>query len=109
MPVSGRVTRPVLAGCWTTPPAGLPPSTMPNDSGISPSGVQRLGARFAMPRDAVIERLDTARRALEGSNTVLEAQLTASLARELTHSIPEHRARAGPLSERALVVARAPR
>ena len=70
-------------------------------------GVQRLGARFAMPRDAVIDRLEIARRALDGSNTVLEAQLTASLARELTHSIPEHRARAGPLSERALVVARA--
>ena len=69
-------------------------------------GLQRLGARFAMPRDAVVERLETARRALQGSDTVLEAQLTASLARELTHSVPEHRARAGPLSERALALAR---
>ena len=69
-------------------------------------GVQRLGARFAMPRDAIVERLETARRALHDSGTVLEAQLTASLARELTHSVPEHRARAGPLSERALALAR---
>jgi hypothetical protein len=37
---------------------------------------------------------------------VLEAQLTAGLARELIHSVPEHRARAGPLSERALALAR---
>jgi hypothetical protein len=69
-------------------------------------GVQRLGARFALPRDAVIERLETARRALEGSGTVLEAQLIAGLARELTHSIPAHRASAGPLSQRALALAR---
>ena len=69
-------------------------------------GVQRLGARFAMPHDAVVERLETALRALHGSHTLLEAQLTASLARELTHSIPAHRAQAGPLSERALALAR---
>ena len=68
--------------------------------------MQRLGARFAMPRDAVVERLETARARSYGSHTLLEAQLTASLARELTHSIPAHRAQAGPLSERALALAR---
>jgi tetratricopeptide (TPR) repeat protein len=69
-------------------------------------GVQRLGARFAMARDAVVELLEAARNALHGTGTPLEAQITASLARELTHSVPEHRARAGPLSERALALAR---
>lgn len=70
-------------------------------------GVQRLGARFAMPRDAVVELLDSARAALHGTGTALEAQLTASLARELHHSIPAHRARARPLSELAITLARA--
>ncbi|MDQ3577075.1 MAG: AAA family ATPase [Actinomycetota bacterium] len=69
-------------------------------------GVQRLGARFAMPRDAVVEILETARVALDGTGTVLEAQLTASLARELHHSVPAHRPRARPLSERAIELAR---
>lgn len=70
-------------------------------------GVQRLGARFAMPRDAVVEVLEAARVALDGTGTALEAQLVAGLARELHHSVPEHRARAWPLSERALALARA--
>jgi tetratricopeptide (TPR) repeat protein len=70
-------------------------------------GVQRLGARFAMPRDAVVDLLDTARAALHGTGTALEAQLTASLARELHHSIPAQRARARPLSELAITLARA--
>ncbi|MGQ0576622.1 MAG: ATP-binding protein [Pseudonocardia sp.] len=70
-------------------------------------GVQRLGARFAMPRDAVVEVLESARAALRGTGTALEAQLTASVARELHHGVPEHRARAGPLSEQALRLARA--
>ncbi|MDQ4020565.1 MAG: hypothetical protein M3257_02800, partial [Actinomycetota bacterium] len=69
-------------------------------------GVQRLGARFAMPRDAVVDVLETARSALHGTGTALEAQLTASLARELNHSIPAHRPQAWPLSEQALVLAR---
>jgi predicted ATPase len=69
-------------------------------------GVQRLGARFAMPRDAVVDVLETARGALHGTGTALEAQLTASLARELNHSIPAHRPRAWPLSEQALTLAR---
>ncbi|HXT42761.1 MAG TPA: hypothetical protein VN748_01420 [Pseudonocardiaceae bacterium] len=68
--------------------------------------MQRLGARFAMPRDAVVEVLETARGGLHGSGTALEAQLTASLARELHHSAPAHRPRAWPLSEQALTLAR---
>lgn len=68
--------------------------------------VQRLGARFAMPRDAVVAVLETARGALGGTGTALEAQLTASLARELHHSVPTHRNRAWPLSEQALALAR---
>jgi tetratricopeptide (TPR) repeat protein len=68
--------------------------------------VQRLGARFAMPRDAVVDVLETARAALQGTGTTLEAQLIASLARELHHSVPAHRPRAWPLSEQALALAR---
>ncbi len=69
-------------------------------------GVQALGARFAMPRDAVVEVLDAALAGLDGTGTVLEAQVTAGLARELHHSVPAQRPRAGPLSERAIALAR---
>ncbi len=68
--------------------------------------VQRLGARFAMPRDAVLDVLETARAALHGTGTALAAQLTASLARELHHSVPAQRPRARPLSEQAIAMAR---
>jgi tetratricopeptide (TPR) repeat protein len=68
-------------------------------------GVQRLGARFAMPREDVVTALDEARAALQGTGTALEAQLTAALARELQHSVPGQRARARPLSEQALAIA----
>ena len=69
-------------------------------------GYQRLGARFAMTREAVVERLEQARAAAHDAGTALEAQLTAALARELHHSIPAERARAWPLSERAIELAR---
>ncbi|MGE0295475.1 MAG: AAA family ATPase [Pseudonocardia sp.] len=69
-------------------------------------GVQRLGSRFAMPRDEVVGVLEQARAAVEGSGTTVEAQLVAAVARELHHSVPEHRARARPLSEHALGLAR---
>jgi tetratricopeptide (TPR) repeat protein len=69
-------------------------------------GVQRLGARFAMPRDAVVDVLEAARAALDGTGTALAAQLTASLARELHHSVPAQRPRARPLSEQAIAMAR---
>ncbi|WP_433559532.1 ATP-binding protein [Pseudonocardia xinjiangensis] len=69
-------------------------------------GVQRLGARFAMPRDAVVAVLEGALAASRGTGTALEAQLLAGLARELHHSVPEQRPRAGPLSEKAIDLAR---
>lgn len=69
-------------------------------------GLQRLGARYAMPRDEVVALLDEARRAVEGRAPAVEAQVTASLARELYHSVPKDRARARPLSEHAVAIAR---
>lgn len=70
-------------------------------------GVQALGARFAMPRTHVIELLEQARVSAAGQDD-LEARLTAALARELAHSIPEHRSKADPLSLQALDLAREP-
>lgn len=69
-------------------------------------GLQRLGARFAMPRDEVVAFLEDARRAIAGRAPAVEAEVTASLARQLHHSVPKDRARARPLSERALAIAR---
>ncbi|HWL37250.1 MAG TPA: AAA family ATPase [Frankiaceae bacterium] len=59
-----------------------------------------LGSRFAARRDDVIAELESALAMV--SDPRHEAPLTAALARELQHSVPEQRARAGPLSERAL-------
>lgn len=59
-----------------------------------------------MPRDEVVALLDEARRAVEGRAPAIEAQVTASLARELHHSVPKDRARARPLSEQAMAIAR---
>ena len=69
-------------------------------------GLQRLGARFAIPRDEVVALLEEARRAVEGRAPAVEAQVTASLARELHHSVTKDRARAQPLSEHAVAIAR---
>lgn len=69
-------------------------------------GMQRLGARFAMPRDEVVALLEEARCAVEGRAPAVEAQVTASLARELHHSVPKDRPRARPLSEQAMAIAR---
>ena len=69
-------------------------------------GLQRIGARYGMPRDEVVALLEEARRAVEGRSPAVEAQVTASLARELYHSVPEHRAQARPLSEHAVAIAR---
>jgi hypothetical protein len=68
--------------------------------------VQRLGAKFAAPRDAIITQLETALDAVSGVDIIREAQVTAALARELQHSVDEERARAGPLSEQALALGR---
>ncbi|MEX0705510.1 MAG: hypothetical protein WD041_02725, partial [Nitriliruptoraceae bacterium] len=68
--------------------------------------VQRLGAKFAAPRDAIITQLATALDAVTGVDIIRQAQVTAALARELQHSVDEDRVRAGPLSEQALELGR---
>ncbi len=70
-------------------------------------GWDALGARFAMPRDDLIAVLDSARDRLAGSQTPLEARVTAALARQLQHSVPADRPRAEPLARRAVDIARA--
>jgi hypothetical protein len=69
-------------------------------------GLDRLGARFAMPRTELIGVLDAARAAVEGRGGAAEAQVTAALARQLQHSVPADRVRARPLAERAVAAAR---
>ena len=65
-----------------------------------------LGAQFAVRRDDLVRRLDRARSLVDGVDDLWEARLAAALARELQHSVPEERPRAGPLSEHALEVGR---
>ena len=69
-------------------------------------GLDRLGARFAMPRTELIAALDRARTALAGTDSTVEACVTAALARQLQHSVPRDRPRAGPLAEQAVAIAR---
>ncbi len=68
--------------------------------------VQRLGAAFAVRRDEIIIQLDQALGGVIGTDRIREARVTAALARELQHSVPEDRARAAPLSETALALGR---
>ena len=68
-------------------------------------GMQRLGARFAMPRQDIVIILDEARQRVVDDRST-EAQLTAALARELHHSVAQDRPRAALLSEQALAQAR---
>lgn len=68
--------------------------------------VAHLGARFTSRRDEVVAELERALDVVSGTNPAREAELTAVLARELQHSVPEDRPRAGPLSERALELGR---
>lgn len=69
-------------------------------------GIDRIGARFAMPRTDLVNRLEQAHHALAGTATATEAQVTAALARQLQHSVPADRPRAAPLAEHAIAVAR---
>ena len=69
-------------------------------------GLDRIDARFAMPRTDLVSVLDTARGALSGSGTPLEAMVTAALARQLQHSVPADRPRARPLADEAVRLAR---
>ena len=66
----------------------------------------RLGARFAARRDDIVRDLERALDLVRGVDDVWEARLAATLARELQHSVPEDRPRAGPLSEHALWLGR---
>ncbi len=68
--------------------------------------MQRLGAKFATPRDEIIAHLESALDAVTGVDLARQAQLTAALARELQHSVADDRLRAGPLSEQALALGR---
>lgn len=68
--------------------------------------IASLGAQFAVRRDDIVRRLEHARSRVGAAGDVWEARLTATLARELQHSVPEDRPRAGPLSEQALEVGR---
>lgn len=70
-------------------------------------GLDRVDARFAMPRAELVAALDTARTALDGTGTADEARVTAALARQLQHSVPADRPRARPLADRAVGIARA--
>jgi hypothetical protein len=69
-------------------------------------GLDRVGARFAMPRTDLITVLEVARAALDGQCTPTEAQVTAALARQLQHSVPADRPRARPYAEQAVSIAR---
>ncbi len=68
--------------------------------------VQRLGAKFSVPRDEIIAELEAALAVVTGVSLTKQAQLTAALARELQHSVAKDRHRAGPLSEEALALGR---
>jgi AAA ATPase domain len=67
----------------------------------------QLGGQFAMRRDEVVAELDAAREVVAAVDVMLEARVTATLARELQHSVADDRPRAGPLSQHALALGRA--
>jgi hypothetical protein len=69
-------------------------------------GMDRIGARFAMPRAHLVGVLNNARQALNGSGTTTEAEVTAALARQLQHSVPVDRPQARPLADQAVRIAR---
>lgn len=68
--------------------------------------VQRLGAKFAAPREEIIEQMESALDSIKGRDLARQARITAALARELQHSVSDDRRRAGPLSDEALGLAR---
>jgi hypothetical protein len=69
-------------------------------------GLDRIGARFAMPRSDLVAVLERAQKASAGAGTLIEAQVTAALARQLAHSVARDRPRARPLADRAVELAR---
>jgi hypothetical protein len=66
----------------------------------------QLGSQFSARRDDVIADLEEALNALADADPAMEARLTATLARELQHSVASDRPRAEPLSRRALELGR---
>jgi hypothetical protein len=68
--------------------------------------VQRLGAKFSAPRGEIIAQLEAALEAITGRDVARQARVTATLARELQHSVAADRRRAEPLSSAALALAR---
>jgi hypothetical protein len=69
-------------------------------------GLDRCGARFAMPRERLVGALEAAREALGAEDRPVTAQVTAALARQLQHSVPADRPRARPLADEAVAMAR---
>ena len=78
-----------LGACSPTPP-DRPRPVLRADVALA---VQRLGAKFAAPRDEIIAQLEAALDAMTGVDLIRQAQLTAALARELQHSVAEDRLR----------------
>lgn len=66
----------------------------------------QLGSQFSARRDDVIADLEEALNELADADPAMEARLTATLARELQHSVASDRPRAEPLSRRALELGR---
>jgi tetratricopeptide (TPR) repeat protein len=95
--------RELLARAWRLATSG---QSDPARVGAIALGLDRLGARFAMPRTDLIQALERARTDLAGSGSTMEAQVTAALARQLQHSVVRDRPRAGPLAEDAVRIAR---
>jgi AAA ATPase-like protein len=78
----------------------------PERMGAVALGLDRIGARFAMPRGDLVAVLERTREAAAGAGTLIEAQVTAALARQLAHSVARDRPRSQPLANRAVELAR---
>jgi hypothetical protein len=84
----------LLETAWKRVAARCDPARM----GEVALGLDRIGARFAMPRGDLVAVLERAREATAGTGTLIEAQLA--------HSVARDRPRARPLAERAVELAR---
>lgn len=78
----------------------------PGDTARAALATAHLGARFAVRRNEIVRQLEHAREVIAGEDDALEARVTATLARELQHSVADDRPRAAALSERALELGR---
>ncbi len=98
----GRAARELLESSWTEASARGDGEQM----GAVALGLDRCGARFAMPRERLVGALEAARTALADVRGPVAARVTAALARQLQHSVPADRPRARPLAEEAVALAR---